>query len=148
MVTCETCGNEFPDGRAQCPFCGSHRQFRADNRTRPRTGRTVSLKEGLPTVEEALKRLRRELDVARSCPGGVVKFVHGYGSSGQGGAIRTAVRRALVGEQQHGRVKAWIPGEETVQRVDELASILKQVPRLREDLDTRRSNEGITWVLL
>ena len=78
----------------------------------------------------------------------MVKFIHGYGSAGRGGAIREAVRRALVGEQRQGRIRNWIAGEDVVQRGDELTGVLHQLPRLRDDIDTRRPNEGITWVLL
>lgn len=148
MVTCETCGNEFSGDQSQCPFCGGHRQFRSNNRPRPSASRTVSLKDDLPTVDQALTRLQRELEVARSSGGKVVKFVHGYGSGGRGGAIREAVRRVLVGEQRHGRIRTWIPGEEVAQRADELAGVVNRLPRLRDDIDTRRPNEGITWVLL
>ena len=148
MFTCETCGNEFGNDRPQCPFCGSHRQFRSDNRPTSNPTRTISLKDDLPTVEQALARLRRELDEARASGGKIVKFIHGYGSGGHGGTIRVGVRRVLVGEQRHGRIRAWVPGEDVVLRSSELTTLLNQYPYLKDDVDTRRSNEGITWVIL
>ena len=50
--------------------------------------RTANIKENLPTVDEALAALRNELMSARHQGIKVVKIVHGYGSSGKGGAIK------------------------------------------------------------
>jgi DNA-nicking Smr family endonuclease len=57
--------------------------------------KTVNLKEGMPLVHEALSRLDQELAVARREGYGMVKLIHGYGSSGLGGEIRSAVQKRL-----------------------------------------------------
>jgi hypothetical protein len=49
----------------------------------------------MPTVAEALQQLERELSHARQTGGGVLKLIHGYGSSGAGGEIRIAAQKRL-----------------------------------------------------
>ena len=55
----------------------------------------VNLKGDRPTVEEARQRLREVIDAALVSGIEILKIVHGYGSSGTGGAIRDAVRASL-----------------------------------------------------
>ena len=57
----------------------------------------------------ALRRMENELAGARRSGQKLFKFVHGYGSTGTGGKIRGAVRRALAGRNEI----AWVlPGED------------------------------------
>ena len=74
--------------------------------------RELNLELGRPTVDQALDRLRADMDACRHMHQGVMKLIHGYGSSGSGGRIRTAVRKYLAGELAEGRVKAVIRGED------------------------------------
>jgi len=46
----------------------------------------------MPSVQEALQRLEREMAVARQGKLALLKVIHGYGSSGAGGDIRVAVQ--------------------------------------------------------
>ena len=57
--------------------------------------RTVTLEAGHPTTMQALVRMNQALSSARTNVG-VLKLIHGYGSSGKGGAIRQAVLGAQV----------------------------------------------------
>ena len=45
---------------------------------------TVNLEEGMPYVDEALEHLEKSLRRAKNGGCKVVKFIHGYGSSGKG----------------------------------------------------------------
>ena len=56
--------------------------------------RTVNLEAGHPTTMQALVRMNQALSSARTNTG-VLKLIHGYGSSGKGGAIRQAVLEQL-----------------------------------------------------
>ena len=49
----------------------------------------------MPSVQEALQRLEREIALARQQKHSLVKVIHGYGSTGAGGDIRIAVQRRL-----------------------------------------------------
>src|SRR5271167_2988997 len=67
--------------------------------------RIANLEAGMPTVHEALSRLDQELAAARREKSGIMKLVHGYGSSGTGGDIRVAVQRRLVEMRQSGQIR-------------------------------------------
>jgi len=65
----------------------------------------------MPTVDVAITRLEAALR-----PYGkkskLIKIVHGYGSTGVGGKIRTAVRQRLKSKKATGSIMDFIPGEE------------------------------------
>lgn len=102
----------------------------------------------MPLVREALSRMERELRLARSGGVAIVKFVHGYGSTGKGGEIRIAVQKALVERRQRGEVRAVIFGEDWRIADETTWSLLKKWPELKKDSDLGRENRGITVVVL
>ena len=71
----------------------------------------VNLEKGMPLVQQALDRLEG-LTEQREPGIKALTLIHGYGSSGTGGAIKTAVRQQLALLRQQGRIKEVIPGEE------------------------------------
>ena len=71
----------------------------------------LNLKAGMPTVEQAKRRLLESLYAPRGASGPVVKIIHGYGSSGKGGAIRTAIREQMAEWQRAGKVITVVHGE-------------------------------------
>ncbi|KUK88837.1 MAG: hypothetical protein XE04_1932 [Marinimicrobia bacterium 46_43] len=75
----------------------------------------------MPTVEEAMIRLERELNFAKSAGVLLIRIIHGYGSSGVGGDIRNACLRFLKKEKE---------------------------PQLKQSHKTDRKNPGITFVEL
>ena len=110
--------------------------------------REVDLELGRPTVAQALDRLRRELKTSRELRCTAVKLIHGYGSSGPGGKIRTAVRRELAALKAVGRIRDVIPGEKfTIFETATLAAFAR-CDALRRDEDLERYNNGITVVIL
>ena len=52
--------------------------------------RELNLEQGRPSVDRALGWLEAELEAARRMNTPLMKLIHGYGSSGKGGRIRTA----------------------------------------------------------
>ena len=65
----------------------------------------------MPQVPEALQRLERELVLARQQKTRLLKVIHGYGSTGEGGDIRIAVQKRLVEMAQNGQIRGCIFGE-------------------------------------
>jgi hypothetical protein len=112
------------------------------------TMRTVSLKEGMPLVREALARLEAELLRARNDGVKLLKIVHGFGSKGVGGDIRTSVQAELVKLKARGELQEVVFGEDW--RISSEASwgLLKRMPELKRDADLGRENRGITIVVL
>ena len=95
--------------------------------------RELNLELGRPTADEALRRLEAELEVARHMNTPLLKLIHGYGSSGKGGRIRTA---------------AVVPGERFTIFDETTRRALQQYPHLRQDRDLERENMGVTFVFM
>lgn len=110
--------------------------------------REISLKENMPTVAEALSRLTRELELARHRGDRIVKFIHGYGSTGEGGAIRIAVQARLMEMVSRGEIKACIFGEDWRKSDTHAWELLRTYPELKTDPHLGGKNRGITVVVL
>jgi hypothetical protein len=110
--------------------------------------KTVNLKSDMPRVQEALQRLERELAPARQEKAKLLKLVHGYGSTGQGGDIRIAVQKRLLEMFQSGQINGCIFGENWSKSDDTSWKLLQSHPELKNDSDLGRRNQGITIVLL
>jgi DNA-nicking Smr family endonuclease len=108
----------------------------------------VNLEKGMPLVRQALERLELELQAGRRQGVKVLTLIHGYGSSGTGGAIKTAVQRQLQFLRHQGLVKEVIPGEEFEGRSGRGRQLLRRLPFLSEHRDLNRANPGITLVVL
>ena len=65
----------------------------------------------MPSVNEALQRLDRELAVARQQKHALLKVIHGYGSTGTGGDICIAVQKRLGELVEQGQLRGCIFGE-------------------------------------
>ena len=110
--------------------------------------REFNVKATMPAVEEARRLLLDELASARAGGAGVVKVIHGYGSSGVGGKLRGAVRRSLALRRKEGAIKNFIAGEDWSLFNEEARSLCDRFPALRDDPDYSRENPGITIVEL
>ena len=102
----------------------------------------------MPTVEQAIIRMDQAIRSAKSKGCEVLKLIHGYGSSGRGGAIRHEVQSALARHQRAGRIRAFVPGEEFSPFSNEARMAVDACPALAIDRDYTRSNHGITIVVL
>lgn len=70
----------------------------------------VNLEAGMPTVEIALRRLELGLSDARMRHAAAVRLIHGYGSSGRGGAIHDGVHSHLARMKSQGKIREFVPG--------------------------------------
>ncbi len=110
--------------------------------------RTVNLKSDRPSVEEARVRLKSVLAEARRSGVVALKIIHGYGSSGEGGAIKHALHRSLKRRQREGLIRCYIPGERWDAFDPETQQVLAACPAAARDADLNNGNEGVTIVLL
>jgi hypothetical protein len=110
--------------------------------------KTVSLKDGMPLVHQALAQLDRELAVARQQRHSVMKFIHGYGSNGVGGEIRIAVQNRLREMDARGEIRSCIFGENWSKSDQQTWALVQKHTELKEDRDLERKNLGITIVVL
>ncbi len=130
-----------------CPWCGESCLTPVSRVTAVRH-RLVNLEKGLPTVEQALKRLAGELEAARLHGYLVLTLIHGYGSSGKGGKIKKAIRYQLDYELNKGVVNTVVIGEEFSSRFGGGKQLLRRFPFLSTHRDLNRQNPGITIVVL
>jgi hypothetical protein len=110
--------------------------------------RTVNLESGLPSLEEARRRLLAEIEGARQEGVRLLKVVHGYGSSGSGGTLCVGIRKSLRLRVKEGKAVVMIPGERFSADTNESRQLLQRHPSVRGDRDFNRMNPGITIVEL
>ena len=108
----------------------------------------VNLESGMPTLSLALSRLNDALRMAKNENYAAVKIIHGYGSSGAGGAIRTAVQADLMLRVRAGEIHAFIAGEDWRISNEHAWALLQRCPELKTDSDLGRGNRGISIVVL
>ena len=144
---CEICGNEVEPTEGQCPFCRTERTTNAVEHGGP-LHRVVNLEKGKPFVQQALDRLVVVILNGRREGYKALTLIHGYGSSGKGGAIKEAVRQHLQFLHQQGTVRTIIPGEEFEGRSGRGRQLLRCFPFLAEHRDLNRANPGITLIIL
>ena len=109
--------------------------------------KVVNLEEGMPRVDVARLRMQHELHKCRQQGAKAVKLVHGYGSSGVGGALRSELQKELRRLAAEGSVRGFIAGEDW--RVSDEATweLLKRYPEWKQDSDLGRGNKGISIVV-
>jgi len=102
----------------------------------------------MPTADQAPGRVKFALETGKRMGAKAVKIIHGYGSTGQGGRIRTATRRDLADRKQKGLIRDFIPGEDFSIFNTATLQAFALCPELRQDPDLDRHNNGVTIVLL
>lgn len=112
------------------------------------TLRIVIIKEGMPTLEEAKRRLLLEV---RRCHGEgirVLKIIHGYGSGGRGGVLRTGLRKVFTEYQRDDDILGFASGEEFSIFHPISLEMITAAPELSNDPDLERSNPGVSllWI--
>lgn len=110
---CLECGNPRGLLPAVCPYCGSAQPPYAHS-----DFATINLERGLPVVEDALQRLDTFIRAGFDAGLKWLVVLHGYGSSGQGGRIRQAVRADLSGNRWADRVREHYAGESVNRATD------------------------------
>ena len=110
--------------------------------------KVINLEDGMPTVERARLLMQHELQSARKEGYKAVKLIHGYGSSGAGGALRTELQKDLRKAAHEGAVRAFIPGEDWRLADQNTWDLLKRFPEWKKDADLGRGNQGISVVVL
>jgi hypothetical protein len=115
---------------------------------KPAPIKIIDLEDGMPKLEQARLRMERELHVAREQGYVVVKLIHGYGSSGVGGSLRTGLQKELARLAQNGSIRCMIAGEDWRISEQNTWDLLKRYPEWKQDADLGRNNKGISIVFL
>lgn len=99
-------------------------------------------------VADALRALEAQLAAHRARGTRVLLVVHGYGSSGAGGAIRGAARKELRALLGRGRIRTLLLGEDYTEFDATARALRTRHPALEATFRTDRANPGITLVEL
>lgn len=105
----------------------------------------VNLERGNPTVDVAMRKLVDELTTAKRLGYRSVIVVHGYGSSGVGGAIKVALKGKLREGSLRGVVRDFVGGEDWMNRKRDLIEVC---PQLRDFSNYVEGNRGLTVIIL
>lgn len=105
----------------------------------------INLEYGNPTVEVALRNMVNQLSTAKGGGYKAVILVHGYGSSGVGGAIKKAVRLKLKERSLCGVVRDFVGGEDWA---NQKKNFCDQCNQLKEFSSYVKGNQGLTVVTL
>ncbi len=147
-IVCDVCGNLRATSSLACPFCGSKIDAADLKKPAGYVHNTVNLEAGRPVVDVALTRLHQIIGDSLRNHTSVLTLIHGYGSSGKGGAIRMECRKMLDFLKTKGQISDYIPGEDFTKRSKIVKSLLRRYPQLGTDKHLNKGNPGITLVLL
>ncbi|MBL4903315.1 MAG: Smr/MutS family protein [Desulfocapsa sp.] len=152
MKSCQICGNGIDFRSVRCPYCGSEQKGEEQSESKPGKiqflQKTINLEQGLPTVQQALIKLEQEITTARLEKIRVLTLIHGYGSTGKGGAIRLECRRTLDYLRSKGEIAQVIYGEDFSRRHGSVKQLLSRFPDLSRHPHLNNHNKGISIVLL
>lgn len=109
--------------------------------------KTVNLERNLPLASEASVRLSQEIRLAKCSRCRALKVIHGYGSSGKGGAIKAACLKLCAERQRSGMIRHFVRGEDFTAFTDAGRKAIDICPQLKTDVDFGRQNDGITIIL-
>ena len=72
----------------------------------------INIKQGMPMVADAMRYLQAAITKLKKDKYECVLIIHGYGSTGKGGAICEKARQWLKAQERNGKMKAVIFGED------------------------------------
>lgn len=105
----------------------------------------VNLKYDMPTIDIALHKMKNALTTYKGKGYKAVILIHGYGSSGVGGGIKTAVTKCLGENSMIGIVRTYTGGEQWLNRKREILALCKDLENYERKIS---NNEGVTVVIL
>ena len=112
------------------------------------TVRTFNVEAGMPTLDEARRLVIEEIRRAKRERVKILKVIHGYGSSGKGGALCIGLRKSFKLRKKEGVIRDFIAGEDFSIFHATVLKMLEAAPELRGDSDLNATNEGVTVVWL
>ena len=110
--------------------------------------RTYNVEAGFPVLDEARRLVIEEIKRAKREGVKVLKVIHGYGSSGKGGALCVGLQKSFRLRKKEGVIKDFVVGEDFSIFNPTVLTLLEAVPELRGDPDLNAANEGVTVLWL
>ncbi len=147
-IACDICGNKRETTSLLCPFCGNKADVTELKKHISFVHKTVNLEAGRPVLDVALHRMNEVIEDSIRNNVTVLTLIHGYGSSGKGGVIRSECRKMLGFLKNKGLINDFITGEDFNKRSGLVKSLLQRYPQLGADKHLNRGNRGITIVII
>ena len=107
----------------------------------------INIEQGHPTVQQAMTKLQNGIYRVRATGQPFAKIVHGYGSSGSGGAIKQALGMELRKYIARGMIRSYCPGEDFGPVSSTGRDMNAKHPAVSRDRDWGRQNDGITVIM-
>ena len=102
----------------------------------------------MPSLDEARRLVIEEIRRAKRERVKILKVIHGYGSSGKGGALCVGLRKSFKLRKKEGVIRDFVAGEDFSIFNGTVLKMLEAAPDLRGDPDLNATNEGVTVVWL
>jgi hypothetical protein len=112
------------------------------------TVQTFNVEAGWPTLDEARRLVIERIRRAKREGALVLKVIHGYGSSGQGGRLCAGLRKSFRLRKREGVIHDFIAGEDFSIFHPATLHLLEAAPALRGDPDLEAANPGVTILWL
>jgi hypothetical protein len=110
--------------------------------------KTFNVEADWPTLEQARRQVIEEIRRSKREGVRVLKIIHGYGSSGQGGKLCAGLKKSFALRKKEGVIKDFVPGDRFSIFDPATLNLLEAVPALRGDPDLNATNEGVTLLWL
>jgi hypothetical protein len=101
-----------------------------------------NVEAGLPTLDEARRLVIEEIKQTKRAGARVLKVIHGYGSSGRGGALCVGLRKSFGLRKKEGMIKDFVSREDLSIFNEAMLDLLEAVPKLRGDPDLGATKGG------
>lgn len=102
----------------------------------------------MPTVYQAEILVKNNLETYRRKGIKVFKIIHGYGSTGKGGALRTGIRDYLTQLKRAKIIADFVPGEDWSVFNETTRKILDLDSSFSKDSDLGKMNSGVTIIVI
>ena len=108
----------------------------------------VNIEYGFPTTEQAIAKMVSAIVVNKHNGVKAIKIIHGYGSTGRGGAIKLACKQKLILMKRLGNIRDFCEGEQFNSNSEAGIRVTSRLSNLKGDRDWKIPNPGITVVVL
>lgn len=111
--------------------------------------KSINVESGLYACDEALALIENEIEVLSLDPNvKILKVIHGYGSSGSGGAIKSSLPNLLKRLVKLNKIEDFIENNKFGALNAKYKKYTKLYPSLLLDSDLQNLNAGITLIFL
>jgi len=108
----------------------------------------ANIEKYMPTVYQAEILVRNNLEMYRKQGLKAFKIIHGYGSTGKGGALRTGIRNYLDQLKGAKIIADYIPGENWTVFDETTRKVLDLDSSFGKDEDLGKMNSGVTIIVI